>query len=152
MSGRLKKGLGAGEELGVALAQSQAGASHGGVDDRIGLRLVDRGDAPTDVQLDGHTGDVESDEVRHQPHHRPRVAVGERPVALDVDKAPQPRGRTKPQQPALEDAATEPREHLATQALALGHRHAGETQLEVAHRHAPTRSGHMPQHAAYCTA
>ena len=61
-----------------ALAEAQPAAAHRGVEHRVALRLVDRRHRARLEQLRGHAGHVQRHEVRHQPHHRPLAALGQR--------------------------------------------------------------------------
>ena len=86
--------------------------------------------------------------MRHQPHHRLGAALGERHVAFDLDQAPQPIVRGKPEDAALDDAAAQPFEMGAHQRLPLGLGQLRKTQLDVALRDAPARAGHRMQQPA----
>ena len=86
--------------------------------------------------------------MRHQPHDRTLAALGQPDIALDMDQAPQARGRGPPEQAALDDAAAKPAEVVAREAFALGLAHLRQAQREVAQCDAPTRAGQPVQQRA----
>ena len=138
------------EEL--AAIEAQAALAHGLVEHAVALRLVDRADHALLEDLCCHPRDVECHEVRHQPHHGPIGALGEVHVAFDVDEAAQPRRAGVPEQAAFEQAAPEPAEVFAHEAVTHALREFGQTQCEVAQGDAAAAAREAPQHVAQATA
>jgi hypothetical protein len=85
-----------------------------------------------------------TDEVRREQHRAAPAQRGDVLLALDAHQAADALARAPPPDAALDDAAAEPAEVRARDALALGLCHLREALLEVDARHAPAL-GHQPE-------